>query len=110
MPRQVLRRGLLFITAAVLTLAFASAASAATYVVLYKAKAVPADGGAEVRAAGGSVVASYPQIGVIVAESDAADFAAKLGSDTRIDTVASSNQPVAKVGPVEAESHDGDGG
>jgi hypothetical protein len=53
------------------------------------------------------MVASYPQIGVILAESDAIDFAAKLGSDAWIETVASSNQPVAKGDPVELESHDG---
>ena len=52
MHGKVLRRVLLFLTAAALTLAFAGAASAATYIVLYKAAGVPADGGAKIRAAG----------------------------------------------------------
>jgi lantibiotic leader peptide-processing serine protease len=93
----------------VLTLAFVGTASAAKYIVLYKAHGVPADGGAKVRAAGGTVVASYAQIGVIVAESTAPDFVAKLSEDNRVERVAISSRPVAHVGPVEAESHEGGG-
>ena len=52
-------RTLLCFAAAALTLAFAGAASAATYVVLYKSAGVPANGGVKIRAAGGTVVASY---------------------------------------------------
>jgi subtilisin family serine protease len=89
MRRGFLRRVLLFTTAAALTLAFAGAASAATYVVLYKAQAVPADGGASVRGAGGTVVASYPQIGVIIAESDSATFQDVLMKDLRVEGVSS---------------------
>ena len=92
MPSQLVRRAVLFVAAAVMTLAFAGAASAATYVVLYKAQGVPADGGAAIRAAGGTVVASYSQIGVIIAESDNADFRAALMKDTRIDGVSATKR------------------
>jgi subtilisin family serine protease len=87
MRKRLLRRALLFTVAGALTLAFAGAASAATYIVLYKAQGVPADGGATVRAAGGTVVASYAQIGVVIAKSDSAGFRAALMKDTRIDGV-----------------------
>jgi subtilisin family serine protease len=87
MQKQVLRRALLFLTAAALMLAFAGVASAATYVVLYKAQGVPLNGGDTVRAAGGTVVASYPQIGVIVASSDSAGFRDALMKDNRVDGV-----------------------
>jgi lantibiotic leader peptide-processing serine protease len=86
---HAVRRALLFIAAAALTLAFAGAASAARYIVLYKAQGVPADGGAAVRAAGGTVVASYSQIGVIIAESTSPTFRGALMKDSRVDGVAS---------------------
>jgi lantibiotic leader peptide-processing serine protease len=89
MRTRFVRRAALFVAAAVMTLAFAGAAGAATYVVLYKAQGVPADGGAQVRAAGGTVVASYAQIGVIIASSDDAGFSAALMKDSRIDGVSS---------------------
>jgi subtilisin family serine protease len=85
--KRLLKRALLFMAAGVVTLAFAGAASAGTYIVLYKAQGLPANGGATVRAAGGTVVASYPQIGVIIATSDSAGFRAALMKDTRIDGV-----------------------
>jgi hypothetical protein len=56
--KRLLKRALLFMAAGVVTLAFAGAASAGTYIVLYKAQGLPANGGATVRAAGGTVVAS----------------------------------------------------
>ena len=87
MPSQLVRRAVLFVALAALTLAFAGTASAATYVVLYKAQGLPADGGASVRAAGGTVVASYPQIGVLIASSDSAGFRAALAKDNRVDGV-----------------------
>ena len=85
MPSQLVRRAVLFVAAAALTLAFAGTASAATYVVLYKAQGVPTNGGATVRAAGGTVVASYAQIGVIIAKSDNAGFRAALMKDNSVD-------------------------
>ena len=92
MPSQLVRRAVLFVAAATMTLAFAGTASAATYVVLYKAQGVPADGGAAVRAAGGTVVASYSQIGVIIAESDSAGFREALMKDARVDGVSATER------------------
>jgi subtilisin family serine protease len=56
----------------------ASTASGSNYVVLYKAQAVPADAQAQIEQAGGSLVYSYPQIGVAIAKSDDASFATNL--------------------------------
>ena len=89
MRSKLVRRAVLFFAAAVLTLSLVGAASAATYVVLYKAQGVPADGGANIRAAGGTVVASYAQIGVLVAESSSPTFRDALMRDNRIDGVSS---------------------
>jgi subtilisin family serine protease len=55
-----------------------------TYIVLYKGQAVPADAAAVVAAAGGTLVYSYNQIGVAIARSDSATFAADLLKDSRI--------------------------
>jgi len=59
MPKHAFRRAVVVLAAMALMLAFAEVASAGKYIVLYKAKGVPADGGAVIRGAGGTVVASY---------------------------------------------------
>jgi subtilisin family serine protease len=108
MPSQLVRRAVLFVAAAALTLAFAGTASAATYVVLYKAQGLPADGGASVRAAGGTVVASYPQIGVLIASSDSAGFRAALAKDNRVDGVSTTAGFASRLEPDAAASSEGD--
>jgi subtilisin family serine protease len=90
--KKLCRRALLFLVAGALTLAFAGAASAATYVVLYKAAGVPADGGAKIRAAGGTVVASYAQIGVIIAKSSSPTFRDTIAKDRRVGGVSATAQ------------------
>ena len=97
MPRRIIRRALLLVAAATATFAFAGTASAATYVVLYKAQGVPADGGATIRAAGGTVVASYSQIGVMIAESDSAGFRDALMKDSRVDGVSATEKFASRL-------------
>ena len=77
-----------------------------TYIVVYNQQAVPAGSAGQIGAAGGSVVASYGQIGVVVARSGSESFASTLGRDARIDAVADASRLVYKVDPVEASSHD----
>jgi len=60
------------------------AGAAQTYIVLFKAQAVPADAASVVAAAGGTLVYSYDQIGVAIARSDSATFGANLLTDSRI--------------------------
>src|SRR3954447_22555254 len=80
-------RGLAAAGGLVLSLAFAQAASADSFVVLYKGSAVPASAKADVQKAGGTFVYGYDQIGVAVARSDSASFASALAKDSRVQGV-----------------------
>src|SRR3954447_3105450 len=75
--------------AALLSLAFASAASADTFVVLYKGNAVPASAKSDVQRAGGTYVYGYDQIGVAIARANSPSFASTLSKDSRVEGVAS---------------------
>jgi subtilisin family serine protease len=65
----------------------ARADSAQTYLVLYKGEAVPSDAGPRIAAAGGSMVYSYDQIGVAIAQSGTSTFKDNLLADARIEGV-----------------------
>jgi lantibiotic leader peptide-processing serine protease len=82
-------KGLLAAAAAVVSLAFASTASADSFIVLYKGNAVPASAAADAQQAGGTLVYGYDQIGVAVARSDSSSFAANLSKDSRVEGVSS---------------------
>src|SRR5262252_7001664 len=56
-----------------------------TYIVLYKQQAVGSDAAASIQSAGGTLVYSYPQIGVVIAKSDSASFRSNLLKDSRVD-------------------------
>jgi subtilisin family serine protease len=60
----------------------AAAGSSQTYLVLYKGNTVNADA---IKAAGGTLVYAYNQIGVAVARSDSASFAANVAKDSRVE-------------------------
>src|SRR5207247_10594606 len=74
----------------------------------YKPNAVAPDAGATVRQAGGSVSATYPQIGVVIARSSSPSFGASVLQDSRIDSAASTrgfgvklkDQTLARSGPL----------
>ncbi len=70
--------------------ALAAPASSAsqTYIVLYTNNSVPASVAADVRTAGGSLVASYDAIGVAIAQSGNGTFRQSLLADQRIQGVA----------------------
>ena len=63
----------------------AVAGSSQTYLVLYKGNAVAADAIAK---AGGTLVANYSAIGVAVARSSSATFAADVRKDSRVEGAA----------------------
>jgi len=67
----------------------AHAGTMQNYIVLYSASAVPADASASIAKAGGSLVYSYPQIGVVIAKSDSATFRDDIVKDSRVDGAAS---------------------
>jgi len=93
--------------AAAIALALAGPAAAERYVVLYPEHGWDVWGAkSDVKKAGGSVVKSYPQIDVVIAESTDPSFAETLGRDRDV-------QGVASVGSVVATASgwgwDGDG-
>jgi subtilisin family serine protease len=67
----------------------AGAGTTRTYIVLYKQHAVASDAAARIQSAGGTLVASYSQIGVAIARSSNDGFAAAMKKDLRIKGVAS---------------------
>ena len=82
-------RGLVVGAGVVVSLAFASTARADNFVVLYKGNAVPASARSDVAGAGGTLVYGYDQIGVAIARSDSASFAARMAADSRVEGVSS---------------------
>jgi subtilisin family serine protease len=110
---QLPLRVLLLAVAAVL--AFAGLAGATTnaagdagakYIVLYNAQAVPNDARTTISRAGGTLVYSYDQIGVVIAQSDNSSFRGNLLKDTRIENV-SSTAGFASQLPDQAATDDG---
>lgn len=68
----------------VAALPYSSTGVSQNYIVLYKKNAVPSDAASSVSKAGGTLVYSYKQIGVLIAKSDNALFTANLLKDTRV--------------------------
>jgi len=66
----------------------AHAGSMQTYIVLYRAQAVPNAAAIAVKQAGGTLLATYSAIGVVVARSDNDAFGSNLLNDTRVESVA----------------------
>ncbi|HEX6547918.1 MAG TPA: S8 family serine peptidase, partial [Candidatus Dormibacteraeota bacterium] len=67
--------------------ATASTGTDETYIVLYSDTASSADAAAAVQAAGGSVVANYTQIGVVIAHSSSSGFAAAMAATSGVEGV-----------------------
>jgi subtilisin family serine protease len=64
-----------------------SAGASQTYVVLYQAGASTSGAAKAVSSAGGTVVANYSQIGVVIARSDQTAFATTLGKQSKVEGV-----------------------
>lgn len=91
------RRLALLAVLALAGVAFASTASAGTYVVLYKQQSVAGGAAGTIQQAGGTLVASYPQIGVVIARSDSASFRGSLMNDNHVAGVASTGGFAARL-------------
>jgi subtilisin family serine protease len=76
--------GILPVLAAPQQTAYTDAGAAQTYVVVYKKNAVPSDAASKIQNAGGTVVYSYKQIGVVIASSANAAFSANMLKDSRV--------------------------
>jgi lantibiotic leader peptide-processing serine protease len=66
----------------------AALSSSGSFIVLYKASAVPGSAAADVAAAGGSFVSAYPEIGVVIATSTSTTFASKMAASALVKGVA----------------------
>src|ERR1043165_2406395 len=66
------------------SLPYASTGVTQNYIVLYKQNSVSSDAASLVTNAGGALVYSYQQIGVVIAKSDNALFSANLLKDSRV--------------------------
>jgi subtilisin family serine protease len=76
---------------------YAAAAHAQNYIVLYKSQSVGGDVASTVQKAGGSLVATYPQIGVAIASSDSASFRDAMLKDNRVDGVSGTGGFATKI-------------
>src|SRR5437763_483426 len=87
----------------------AHAGTTQNYIVLYGASAVPADASASIAKAGGSLVYSYPQIGVVIAKSDSATFRANIVKDNRVEGAAATAAFATQVKNQLAKTDDASG-
>jgi len=71
-----------------------------TFVVLYKGNTVPTDAAGAIQNAGGTLVYSYPQIGVVIAKSSAVSFASNVRSNQSIEGVAATNNFASRLRSV----------
>jgi len=93
---------LLLATAAVVIaqapqVAASTAGSSSTYIVLYNSGASSSGAASTVSAAGGTLVANYSQIGVVVARSAATDFATKVGRASGVSGVSKTDRFATRV-------------
>jgi subtilisin family serine protease len=101
MQRRWIAVGLSAVAGALLVAVGATGGTTATtqtYVVLYKQQSVGSDAAATIRKAGGSLVYSYPQIGVVIAQSDSATFRDSLLHDVRVESAAATTDFGVRVG------------
>jgi subtilisin family serine protease len=85
------------------SLALAGTAFAGNYIVLYKAHDVPRNAAATIASAGGTLVASYDEIGVAIARSDSPRFRAEIVRDARVQGASATGPFAVRVETVEAE-------
>ncbi|MFN2543914.1 MAG: S8 family serine peptidase [Actinomycetota bacterium] len=67
------------------------------YVVLYKGNSVDANAAQSIQKAGGTVIYSYPQIGVVIARSDSSSFQSNLSKDSKVEGVAATTNFATKI-------------
>lgn len=64
--------------------AVVKAATSQTYIVLYKGQSAGSDAASVIQKAGGTLVATYDAIGVVIARSDSANFASNVLKDSKV--------------------------
>ena len=94
---RIATAGMLIIAAAIAFLvatnpALVRAGSAQTYIVLYKTQSVSMDAATVIAKAGGTLVANYNAIGVVIARSDNDAFRSNLMKNSAIQGVAATER------------------
>ena len=85
-----LKRALAVVTVAALAASLwiagpvSASGSTHTYLILYSKSAVPSDAAGMIAASGGTLIAKYSAIGVVVARSDSSTFRSKVLKDSRV--------------------------
>jgi subtilisin family serine protease len=87
----------------------ARAGNASTYLVVYRSTSVPAGAAASIQAAGGSIVYSYKQIGVVVARSADPAFASNALKDAQVQGAAATAGFATHLDSVESSAADAGG-
>jgi subtilisin family serine protease len=78
-------------------------AAAPTYLVSFAGGAIPSNASTIVAAAGGTIVARYANVGVVLAKTTSATFAATLRADKRVDSVGSARTVSSSIGIVKSK-------
>jgi len=81
-----------------------SAGNVQTYIILYKAQATPFDSAISVARAGGTLVANYSQIGVLIARSSNDNFKANMTKNSGIQGVAATDKFATQLSDDVADS------
>src|SRR5215212_7792017 len=80
-----------------------------TYLVLFKGSSSPADAAATVRNAGGTVVADYSRIGVLVARSTNTAFGDRMRADNRVEGASATTNFGTQIGGEQVAAADAAG-
>src|SRR3954471_7815883 len=88
---------------------FGATANAQNFIVLYKQSAVPADAASSMQKAGGSLVYSYSQIGVVIASSNSASFRDSLLKDNWVENASGTAAYVTRLNDVDTSDAGGGG-
>src|SRR3954470_10573958 len=110
MSQRLLARLLVVLAAfVVVSGVFRATANAQNFIVLYKQSAVPADAASSMQKAGGSLVYSYSQIGVVIASSNSASFRDSLLKDNRVENASGTAAYVTRLNDVDTSDAGGGG-
>ncbi|TMK68584.1 MAG: hypothetical protein E6G53_00070 [Actinobacteria bacterium] len=98
--RRLIACGLVAVVAAIA----APAAFGSNYIVLYKQQSVKSDAAATIQKAGGTLVYSYPAIGVVIASSTNPSFRDNLLKDSSVENAASTAGFATRLPDTEARA------
>jgi lantibiotic leader peptide-processing serine protease len=82
----------------------AHAGQTGTFLVVYQGSSLPSNASSLIRSSGGTVVASYPQIGVLVARTDSTSFRSNVMKDSRVQGASVTAPFATQLSPDQAAS------